>query len=248
MKLTFANETLPDENMIDNVPAGRHPSMENPNPLWIYYPDTGEEVRRSALQRREPVPAGLALLHPQGDRHRYGQRPERRPRPGVRSRCSFRAPASAIPATSASPEQARHARALGERRPRRARCRTGAASARRAQRASSSTAIRSSGEASSASARSRSVSARNDGRIGLTDQVDNLACECAEPPPVRPRDGEETRPHRPQQRLRLDVVRARELRGDVGELPRPRRAGRARRASSRAARRCSAGRSARPSR
>jgi hypothetical protein len=42
VKLTFANETLPDENMIDNVPAGKHPSMENPNPLWIYYPDTGK--------------------------------------------------------------------------------------------------------------------------------------------------------------------------------------------------------------
>ena len=29
--------------MIDNVPAGRHPSMDNPNPLWIYYPDTGKK-------------------------------------------------------------------------------------------------------------------------------------------------------------------------------------------------------------
>jgi hypothetical protein len=41
VKLTFANETLPDEDMIDNVPPGRHPSMDNPNPLWLYNPDTG---------------------------------------------------------------------------------------------------------------------------------------------------------------------------------------------------------------
>jgi hypothetical protein len=43
VKLTFANETLPDESMIDNIPTGRHPSMDNPNPLWIYYPDTGKK-------------------------------------------------------------------------------------------------------------------------------------------------------------------------------------------------------------
>jgi hypothetical protein len=34
VKLTFANETLPDEKLIDNVPAGRTPSLDNPNPLW----------------------------------------------------------------------------------------------------------------------------------------------------------------------------------------------------------------------
>jgi hypothetical protein len=51
VKLTFANETLPDEDMIDNLPAGRHPSMDNPNPLWIYHPETG---RRAVVPRCAP--------------------------------------------------------------------------------------------------------------------------------------------------------------------------------------------------
>jgi hypothetical protein len=51
VKLTFANETLPDESMIDNVPAGKRPSFENPNPLWLYHPDTG---KRSVVPRCNP--------------------------------------------------------------------------------------------------------------------------------------------------------------------------------------------------
>ena len=34
VKLTFANETLPDERLISNIPPGRTPSYDNPNPLW----------------------------------------------------------------------------------------------------------------------------------------------------------------------------------------------------------------------
>ena len=34
VKLTFANETLPDERLISNIPPGRTPSFDNPNPLW----------------------------------------------------------------------------------------------------------------------------------------------------------------------------------------------------------------------
>jgi hypothetical protein len=35
VKLTFANETLPDEKLIANLPPGRTPAFDNPNPLWV---------------------------------------------------------------------------------------------------------------------------------------------------------------------------------------------------------------------
>jgi hypothetical protein len=44
VKLTFANETLPDEKWIDNVPAGRHPAFDNPNPLWLWFPSGAKRV------------------------------------------------------------------------------------------------------------------------------------------------------------------------------------------------------------
>ena len=70
-------------------------------------------------------------------------------------------------------DRARHHSAAARRvRPRRARCRPGAASARRGHGPPRAPPIRSSGEASSASARSTSVSARKHGSIGLADQVD----------------------------------------------------------------------------
>ena len=39
LKLTFANETLPDENLIDDLLPGTHPSFDNPNPLWRIDPN-----------------------------------------------------------------------------------------------------------------------------------------------------------------------------------------------------------------
>ncbi len=35
VKLTFANETLPDEKWIDDVVPGTKPPFDNPNPLWM---------------------------------------------------------------------------------------------------------------------------------------------------------------------------------------------------------------------
>jgi len=42
VKLTFANETLPDEKWEDDIPPGRQPSFDNPNPLWRIDPKTGK--------------------------------------------------------------------------------------------------------------------------------------------------------------------------------------------------------------
>jgi hypothetical protein len=53
VKLTFPNETLPDEKMIDNLPAGARPALDNPNPLWIFYPKTG---KRFVVPRCNPGP------------------------------------------------------------------------------------------------------------------------------------------------------------------------------------------------
>jgi hypothetical protein len=39
VKLTFANEQLPDESLEDDIPPGRTPSFDNPNPLWVLNPD-----------------------------------------------------------------------------------------------------------------------------------------------------------------------------------------------------------------
>ncbi len=36
VRLTFANETLPDEKLESDIPAGRTPSLDNPNPLWEF--------------------------------------------------------------------------------------------------------------------------------------------------------------------------------------------------------------------
>jgi hypothetical protein len=35
VKLTFANETLPDEKWIDDIVPGTRPAFDNPNPLWM---------------------------------------------------------------------------------------------------------------------------------------------------------------------------------------------------------------------
>ena len=42
MKLFFPNETLPDENLISNLPPGVKPSFDNPNPLWRFDEKTGK--------------------------------------------------------------------------------------------------------------------------------------------------------------------------------------------------------------
>jgi hypothetical protein len=42
VKLTFPNETLPDEKWEDDIPAGRQPSFDNPHPLWRFDPETGK--------------------------------------------------------------------------------------------------------------------------------------------------------------------------------------------------------------
>ena len=36
VKLTFANETLPDEKWIDDIVPGTKPALDNPNPLWMF--------------------------------------------------------------------------------------------------------------------------------------------------------------------------------------------------------------------
>jgi hypothetical protein len=43
--LTFPNETLPDEQLIDNLPPGAVPSLKNPDPLWVVSP-TDPSLRR----------------------------------------------------------------------------------------------------------------------------------------------------------------------------------------------------------
>jgi uncharacterized repeat protein (TIGR01451 family) len=54
VKLTFKDETLPDENMIDNLPAGAHPSFHNPNPLWVV--DEANPDIRYVVPRCKPGP------------------------------------------------------------------------------------------------------------------------------------------------------------------------------------------------
>jgi hypothetical protein len=41
VKLFFPNETLPDEQLISNLPPGVKPSFDNPHPLWRYDDKTG---------------------------------------------------------------------------------------------------------------------------------------------------------------------------------------------------------------
>ena len=91
VKLFFPNETLPDENLITNLPPGVKPSFDNPNPLWRFDEKTGKRFVVPKCLRRQ-LPGGLALLHPQ--RLRRPQRPGARlrlrddhpegPGPGVR--------------------------------------------------------------------------------------------------------------------------------------------------------------------
>jgi hypothetical protein len=54
VKLTFANETLPDENLIDNLLPGHRPSFDNPNPLWSISPS--DPNRRFVVPRCAPGP------------------------------------------------------------------------------------------------------------------------------------------------------------------------------------------------
>ena len=53
VKLTFPDETLPDEKLIDNLPAGAVPSYQNPDPLWRLDQKTG---RRYVVPRCRPGP------------------------------------------------------------------------------------------------------------------------------------------------------------------------------------------------
>jgi len=41
VKLYFPNETLPDEQLISNLPPGARPSFDNPHPLWRFDDKTG---------------------------------------------------------------------------------------------------------------------------------------------------------------------------------------------------------------
>ena len=58
VKLTFANETLPDEKWEDDIPAGRTPSFDNPNPLWRIDPNTGKLYVVPKCLSGERFPAG----------------------------------------------------------------------------------------------------------------------------------------------------------------------------------------------
>jgi hypothetical protein len=60
VKLTFPDKTLPDENLISNLPAGAHPSFRNPNPLWKINPVTGV---RTVVPKCRPGPAFPAGWH-----------------------------------------------------------------------------------------------------------------------------------------------------------------------------------------
>ncbi len=54
VKLTFANETLPDEAMIDNLPPNARPSFDNPNPLWRV--DLKDPSKKYVVPRCKPGP------------------------------------------------------------------------------------------------------------------------------------------------------------------------------------------------
>jgi hypothetical protein len=55
VKLVFANETLPDEGLIDNLPPGKKPSFDNPNPLWRL--DPANPNVRYVVPKCKPGPA-----------------------------------------------------------------------------------------------------------------------------------------------------------------------------------------------
>ena len=54
VKLTFPDETLPDEKMIDNLSPGAVPSYQNPDPLWRLDQKTG---KRYVVPRCRPGPS-----------------------------------------------------------------------------------------------------------------------------------------------------------------------------------------------
>jgi hypothetical protein len=58
VKLTFPNETLPDEKWEDDIPAGRQPSFDNPNPLWRLDTKSGRLYIVPRCLPGEQFPAG----------------------------------------------------------------------------------------------------------------------------------------------------------------------------------------------
>ena len=58
VKLTFPDETLPDEKMIDNLPAGAVPSFQNPDPLWRLDSKTGKRYVVPRCRRGGRFPQG----------------------------------------------------------------------------------------------------------------------------------------------------------------------------------------------
>jgi hypothetical protein len=58
VKLTFPNETLPDEKWEDDIPPGRTPSFDNPNPLWLVNRKTGKLSVVPKCLAGEKLPAG----------------------------------------------------------------------------------------------------------------------------------------------------------------------------------------------
>jgi hypothetical protein len=58
VKLTFPNEELPDEKWENDIPAGRTPSFDNPNPLWLVNPTTGRLFVVPKCVGGDKLPAG----------------------------------------------------------------------------------------------------------------------------------------------------------------------------------------------